>query len=83
MALANAGSECVRLRYVHNAEIAGSDINNCGVYDFRFNAGGNNGEGVYIGTSPGPQQDARDADQSGFNWVHDIGSLQRQRIHRS
>jgi len=41
MTFTNAGGECIRLRYFaqHN-EIAESSISNCGVHDFRFNAGG-------------------------------------------
>lgn len=79
MHLKNAGGECVRIRYFsHYNEIAYSRFENCGVYDFRFNAGGKNGEGVYIGTSP-KQLDSdfasgkvpsADPDESFYNYVH-------------
>eukprot|EP00903_Cladosiphon_okamuranus_P020891 g19184.t1 len=52
MILKHAGGECVRLRdHVTYAEIYDNYIDDCGVYDFRFEDGGKNGEGVYIGTS--------------------------------
>lgn len=71
----NAGGECLRLRYyAQNNEIADSNFQNCGVHDFRFNAGGKNGEGIYIGTAPEQLNDGKnptnDADQSQANWVH-------------
>ncbi len=53
MLLQNAGGECVRLRYfARSNEIADSEIKNCGIYDFRFDGGSKNGEGIYIGTAP-------------------------------
>ena len=60
MTLMNAGGECVRLRYFaqHN-EISGSSITKCGVHDFRFGAGGKNGEGIYIGTAPEQRGDGK------------------------
>lgn len=75
MTFKNAGGECVRLRYFaqHN-EITGSSISNCGIYDFRFHAGGKNGEGVYIGTAPEQRGDGKnptsDPDLSKDNWIH-------------
>ncbi|CAM9258533.1 unnamed protein product, partial [Scytosiphon promiscuus] len=52
MRLANAGSECVRLRdFVTFAEVHDNYITDCGIYDYRHEDGGKNGEGVYIGTS--------------------------------
>ncbi len=52
MSLKNAGGECVRLRYfVQQAEVADNNIGPCGVYDFEFDDGGKNGEGIYVGTS--------------------------------
>lgn len=52
MGCAESRTECVRLKnYVVNAEITGNSIKYCGVYDFAFNEGGKNGEGIYIGTS--------------------------------
>lgn len=75
LTLANAGGECVRLRYlVTRADVADNHIGPCGVYDFRFDDGGKNGEGVYVGTAPEQQglngaPDAR-ADISTSNRVH-------------
>lgn len=34
-----------------NSEITDNTISNCGVYDYVFDEGGKNGEGIYIGTS--------------------------------
>jgi hypothetical protein len=52
MTIKNAGGECVRLRYyVHDSEVSRNTIGPCGVHDFRFNAGGKNGEGIYVGTA--------------------------------
>jgi hypothetical protein len=75
MRLSNAGGECVRLRYfARKNEIAENEIANCGVHDFRFRAGGKNGEGVYIGTAPEQLKDGknptRDPDRSDENWIH-------------
>jgi hypothetical protein len=75
MTFRNAGGECIRLRYFaqHN-EIAESNISNCGVHDFRFDAGGKNGEGIYIGTAPEQRGDGKnpttDPDLSNANWIH-------------
>lgn len=75
MTLKNAGGECIRLRYFASKnEIASNNIQNCGVYDFKFKAGGKNGEGVYIGTAPEQLKDGKnptsDPDESLENWVH-------------
>lgn len=44
--------ECVRLKhFVVGAEISGNTIANCGVKDYIYADGGENGEGIYIGTS--------------------------------
>lgn len=44
--------ECVRLkRFVMNPDITGNIIEKCGLFDFTFDDGNKNGEGVYIGTS--------------------------------
>lgn len=75
MEIKNAGGECVRLRYFaqHN-EVAYNTISRCGLFDFEFDDGGKNGEGVYIGTAPEQTDDGRnptdDLDQSNNNWVH-------------
>jgi hypothetical protein len=75
MKLRNAGGECVRLRYqAQRNEIAHSLIENCGVYDFVYDDGGKNGEGVYIGTAPEQlgKRGVPDAsvDRSNANWIH-------------
>lgn len=74
MTLRNAGGECVRLRYFARGNvIRNSTIADCGIYDFRFAAGGKNGEGVQIGTSPGDLADGKnptaDPDRSSDNTV--------------
>jgi hypothetical protein len=75
MLIENAGGECVRLRYFakHN-EISHSTIRNCGIYDFRFQDGGKNGEGIYIGTAPEQRADGKnptkDVDTSSDNYIH-------------
>lgn len=76
MTFKNAGGECVRLRYfAKNNEIGYSTITNCGVADFKFDAGGKNGEGIYIGTAPEQRSDGKnptsDPDESSSNWIHD------------
>uniref|UniRef100_UPI003594130B hypothetical protein n=1 Tax=Nostoc sp. TaxID=1180 RepID=UPI003594130B len=75
MQIANAGGECVRLRYfAQNNEIAFNKIFNCGVQDFKFRGGGKNGEGIYIGTAPEQRNDGKnpttDIDASADNWIH-------------
>lgn len=76
MTFKNAGGECIRLRYfAKNNEIGYSTITNCGVADFKFDAGGKNGEGIYIGTAPEQRSDGKnptsDPDESSSNWIHD------------
>ena len=75
MRLTNAAGECVRLRYfAQNNEIAFNKILNCGVEDFKFDGGGKNGEGVYVGTAPEQLNDGKnpttDRDDSRNNWIH-------------
>lgn len=75
MTFRNAGGECVRLRYfAQQNEIANSTFQNCGIHDFRFGAGGKNGEAIYIGTAPEQRGDGKnptaDVDVSADNWVH-------------
>jgi hypothetical protein len=75
MDIKNAGGECIRLRYfARGNEITGNRITNCGVHDYRFNDGGKNGEGIYIGTAPEQTDDKKnptsETDQSNGNWVH-------------
>jgi hypothetical protein len=75
MHLKNAGGECVRLRYqAQRNEVARSTIQNCGIYDFVYDGGGKNGEGIYIGTAPEQlgRNGAPDSaiDRSDDNWIH-------------
>ena len=75
MTLKNSGGECLRLRYfATKSEIAYNTIANCGAYDFLFNAGGKNGEGIYIGTSNKQWGDGKnptnDPDETKDNLVH-------------
>lgn len=73
MSLKNAGGECVRMKYfATNNEVMNNVIENCGVHDFVFNAGGKNGEAVYIGTAPEQisTNPTSDVDASSNNWVH-------------
>jgi hypothetical protein len=75
MTFQNAGGECVRLRYfAQGNEVAHSTFRNCGVYAFRFDADGKNGEAIYIGTAPEQRKDGKNPtsspDQSNNNWIH-------------
>ncbi|CAM9644683.1 unnamed protein product, partial [Hapterophycus canaliculatus] len=70
MRLVNAGGECVRLRdFVTFADIYSNYISDCGVYDYRHDDGGKNGEGIYIGTSSNQWGD-------GKNWSGDPDECQ-------
>lgn len=76
MSLKNAGGECMRIKYFsHDNEVAGNTIIGCGSYDFLFDGGGKNGEGIYIGTAPeqveADKNISRDTDRSNHNWIHD------------
>ena len=75
MTFLNAGDEALRLRYyATNNEIAYNTFVGAGVKDFVFNAGGKNGEAVYIGTSSNQWNDGKNPtsgpDISTGNWVH-------------
>ncbi|MDP3881388.1 MAG: DUF1565 domain-containing protein, partial [Nanoarchaeota archaeon] len=75
MKFKNAGGEALRLRYfIRNAEVAYSTFENIGVYDFKFNGGGKNGEAIYLGTSSNQWADGKnptsDADVSANNRIH-------------
>lgn len=75
MHLSNAGGECLRIRYFSREnEVAYNTVRHCGVYDFRFDSGGKNGEGVYIGTAPEQARKGKnitkDVDASDDNWIH-------------
>lgn len=75
MKIRNAGGECIRIKYfAQNNEVANNNIQNCGIYDFKFKDGGKNGEGIYIGTAPEQTDDGKnptmDIDESNNNWIH-------------
>lgn len=75
MKIKNAGGECIRLRYfAQKNEISENVIENCGIHDFIFDAGGKNGEGIYVGTAPEQTKDGKNptssADKSDENWIH-------------
>lgn len=73
MNIKNARGECVRMKYFsHDNEIANNTIQNCGIQDFRFNGGGKNGEGIYIGTAPEQlyKNPTQDLDGSNNNYIH-------------
>lgn len=73
MTFKNAGGECIRLKYLaQNNEISSCNISDCGIYDFKFNAGGKNGEGIYIGTAPEQlsKNPSSVVDASSNNWIH-------------
>lgn len=38
-------------QFVTNSEIIDNDVSYCGVHDYRYNEGNENGEAIYIGTS--------------------------------
>ena len=50
--LKNAWGECLRIKFTKDSEISFNKISNCGVRDFKFDRGKQNGEGIYIGTAP-------------------------------
>jgi hypothetical protein len=50
--LKNAWGECLRIKLAKDIEIKWNKISNCGLRDFRFNRGRQNGEGIYVGTAP-------------------------------
>lgn len=50
--LKNALGECLRIKYSENSEIAWNSISHCGLRDFVFGRGKQNGEGIYVGTAP-------------------------------
>ena len=73
MTFRNAGEECLRIKYFarHN-EIAYSSFNDCGIWDFVFDAHGVVGEAIYLGTSSN-QWDINltiEPDVTAYNWVH-------------
>lgn len=75
MTFRNSGGEALRLRYfIEGAEVAYNVFENMGVYDFKFNEGGKNGEAVYIGTSSNQWDDGKNPtsgpDETRDNWIH-------------
>lgn len=73
MTFRNAGEECLRVKYfAHHNEIAYSTFQDCGIWDFVFQAHGVVGEAVYLGTSS-KQWDINltiEPDVTAHNWVH-------------
>lgn len=73
LTLRNAGTECVRFKFsVSKSEVAESLLENCGVWDFRFDRGMKNGEAIYVGTAPEqlPEDYPDPHDLSSENWIH-------------
>jgi len=75
MTLRNSGGEAIRLRYfAQNNEVAYCTISDCGIYDFKFGGGEDNGEGIYIGTAADQIGDGKnptvEPDESNNNWIH-------------
>jgi hypothetical protein len=48
----NSWGECLRFKFVEDGEIAWNQVSHCGLRDFVFGRGKQNGEGIYIGTAP-------------------------------
>jgi len=76
MTFMNSGGEALRLRYfVRDAEVAYNSFHNTGLYDFRFEGGGKNGEAIYVGTSSNQFSDVTNPtpgpDRTSGNWIHD------------
>ncbi|CAN0446328.1 unnamed protein product, partial [Scytosiphon promiscuus] len=60
--------ECIRIRnWVTNSIIRDNDLEDCGIYDFRYQFDGKNGEAIYIGTSSNQWTDGPDG--SNYNLV--------------
>ncbi|RLA83701.1 MAG: hypothetical protein DRG78_03585 [Epsilonproteobacteria bacterium] len=75
MNLKYAYGECVRIKYLASYnEIAYTKIGHCGLRDFVFNRGKNNGESIYIGTAPEQIIEGKNptkvVDSSHKNWIH-------------
>ncbi|CAM9262723.1 unnamed protein product [Pylaiella littoralis] len=61
MKIQNCGMECIRMRnWVTNSVIRDNDIEDCGIYDYRFQFDGKIGEAIYIGTSSNQWTDGED-----------------------
>ncbi len=50
--LTNALGECLRIKFTENSTISWNSISHCGIRDFVYNRGKQNGEGIYVGTAP-------------------------------
>ncbi|WP_457678129.1 DUF1565 domain-containing protein [Thermovibrio sp.] len=48
----NALGECIRIKYTENSEVAYNQVSHCGIRDFVYHRGKQNGEGIYVGTAP-------------------------------
>ncbi len=70
-----ARGECIRFKRVAYSVISHNDISHCGVEDYVFNRGKQNGEAIYIGTAP--EQLNYDEDASTHNHIID----NRIRVH--
>ncbi len=75
MLIENAGGECIRLLYfAEKNEISYNTIRGCGAFDYIFDGGGKNGEGIYVGTAPEQRDEKKsptsDPDISRDNWIH-------------
>ncbi|CBN76927.1 FirrV-1-B30 precursor [Ectocarpus siliculosus] len=61
MKIQNCGMECIRMRnFVTNTVIIDNDIEDCGIYDYRYTFDGKVGEAIYIGTSSNQWADGAD-----------------------
>jgi len=79
MGFGAAGGECLRLRYfVSSVNITGNTFRDCGVYAYRLNEGGKNGEAIYIGTADNQRGDNA---SSKFGWTSDIDRTNRILVH--
>lgn len=67
--LKNAKGECIRFKNVSFSTISRNDISECGVEDYRFNRGKQNGEAIYLGTAP-EQLKNNQSDQSNHNQIY-------------
>ncbi|WP_456456701.1 right-handed parallel beta-helix repeat-containing protein [Thermovibrio sp.] len=50
--LKNALGECLRIKFTDNSTISWNSISHCGIRDFVYHRGKQNGEGIYVGTAP-------------------------------
>lgn len=66
----NTLGEALRFKFVTDVEVGYIRVRDCGLGDYTFGGGGDNGEGVYIGTSPS-QLGGTVVDESTFH-VHHI-----------